>query len=149
MRTAIEQQPERLDLRIKMLEVLALQRDSMSYEPLALEVQEMTNGQGSMWEHVKAMGRDLDPYNPLYGGKQADLSGYESAPGEGEAIGARRATFGARRQTTTRRALKCRRSRSATCRRASSGGRSRLSASAISRMSANSFRAGRDVTSQS
>jgi pilus assembly protein FimV len=85
LRTAIEQHPERLDLRIKMLEVLALQRDSMSYEPLALEVQEMTNGQGSMWEHVKAMGRDLDPYNPLYGGKQADLSGYESTPGEGEA----------------------------------------------------------------
>jgi pilus assembly protein FimV len=78
LRTAIEQLPERLDLRIKMLEVLALQRDSMSYEPLALEVQRMTDGQGSMWEHVKAMGRELDPYNPLYGGKQLDLSGYES-----------------------------------------------------------------------
>jgi pilus assembly protein FimV len=85
LRAAIQERPERLDLRIKMLEVLALQRDSMSYEPLALEVQEMTNGQGSMWEHVKAMGRDLDPYNPLYGGKQADLSGYESTPGEGQA----------------------------------------------------------------
>lgn len=85
LRTAIEQRPERLDLRIKLLEVLALQRDSMSYEPLALEVQQMTDGQGSMWEHVKAMGREMDPYNPLYGGKQADLSGYESTPGEGKA----------------------------------------------------------------
>ena len=84
LRSAIEQRPERLDLRIKLLEVLALQRDSMSYEPLALEVQRMTDGQGSMWEHVKAMGREMDPYNPLYGGKQADLSGYESAPGEGQ-----------------------------------------------------------------
>ena len=45
----------------------------------------MTDGQGSMWEHVKAMGREMDPYNPLYGGKQADLSGYESTPGEGKA----------------------------------------------------------------
>jgi pilus assembly protein FimV len=85
LRTAIEQRPESLDLRIKLLEVLALQRDSMSYEPLALEVQQMTDGEGSMWEHVKAMGRELDPYNPLYGGKQADLGGYESTPGEGQA----------------------------------------------------------------
>jgi pilus assembly protein FimV len=83
LRTAIEERPERLDLRIKLLEVLALQRDSMSYEPLALEVQQMTNGQGSMWEHVKAMGRELDPYNPLYGGKQLDLAGYGSdEPGQ-------------------------------------------------------------------
>jgi pilus assembly protein FimV len=83
LRTAIEQRPERLDLRIKLLEVLALQRDSMSYEPLALEVQQMSDGQGSMWEHVKAMGRELDPYNPLYGGKQVDLAGYGSdEPGQ-------------------------------------------------------------------
>ena len=85
LRSAIEERPERLDLRIKLLEVLFLQRDSMSYEPLALEVQQMTDGQGSMWEHVKTMGRELDPYNPLYGGKQADPGGYESTPGEGEA----------------------------------------------------------------
>jgi pilus assembly protein FimV len=78
LRAAIEQRPERLDLRIKLLEVLALQRDSMSYEPLALEVQQMTDGQGSMWEHVKAMGRELDPYNPLYGANKVDLAGYGS-----------------------------------------------------------------------
>ena len=78
LRTAIEQRPERLDLRIKLLEVLALQRDSLSYEPLALEVQQMTDGQGSMWEHVKAMGRELDPYNPLYGANKVDLAGYGS-----------------------------------------------------------------------
>jgi pilus assembly protein FimV len=85
LRSAIEEQPDRLDLRVKLLEVLALQRDSMSYEPLALEVQKMTDGEGSAWEHVKAMGQELDPYNPLYGGKQADLSGYEATPGEGQA----------------------------------------------------------------
>lgn len=84
LRTAIEERPERLDLRIKLLEVLFLQRDSMSYEPLALQVQQMTDGQGSMWEHVKAMGREMDPHNPLYGGKEADVSGYESIPEEGE-----------------------------------------------------------------
>ncbi|MEI6028246.1 MAG: FimV/HubP family polar landmark protein [Betaproteobacteria bacterium] len=85
LRSAIEQRPYRLDLRIKLLEVLALQRDSVSYEPLALEVQQMTNDQGSMWEHVKAMGRDLDPYNPLYGAKQMDLAGYESTQEPAEA----------------------------------------------------------------
>jgi pilus assembly protein FimV len=85
LRSAVEEQPDRLDLRVKLLEVLALQRDSMSFEPLALEVQEMTGGEGAAWEHVKAMGRELDPYNPLYGGQQADLTGYEATPGEGEA----------------------------------------------------------------
>lgn len=85
LRAAMEEQPNRLDLRVKLLEVLALQRDSMSFEPVALEVQEMTGGEGADWEHVKAMGRELDPYNPLYGGQQADLSGYEATPGEGQA----------------------------------------------------------------
>lgn len=75
LRSAIEQQPDRLDLRIKLLEVLALQRDSKSYEALALEVQQMTDGQGSTWEHVTAMGREIDPYNTLYGGDQVDLAG--------------------------------------------------------------------------
>ena len=84
LRSAIEEQPDRLELRVKLLEVLTLQRDSMSFEPMALEIQRMTDGQGSMWEHVKAMGRELDPYNPLYGGKEADLSGYESIPEEEE-----------------------------------------------------------------
>jgi pilus assembly protein FimV len=85
LRSALEEQPDRLDLRVKLLEVLALQRDSMSFEPLALEVQEMTGGEGAAWEHVKSMGRELDPYNPLYGGQQADLTGYEAIPGEGQA----------------------------------------------------------------
>ncbi|MEI8265424.1 MAG: FimV/HubP family polar landmark protein [Betaproteobacteria bacterium] len=85
LRSAMEAEPDRLDLRVKMLEVLALQRDSMSFEPLALEVQKMTEGKGSTWEHVKAMGQELDPYNPLYGGRQADLTGYEATPGQGQA----------------------------------------------------------------
>lgn len=85
LRSGIEEQPDRLDLRVKLLEVLALQRDSMSFEPLALEVQKMTGGEGPAWEHVKAMGQELDPYNPLYGGRQADLSEYEATPGEGQA----------------------------------------------------------------
>ena len=85
LRSAIEEQPDRLDLRVKLLEVLALQRDSMSFEPLALEVRQMTEAEGSAWEHVKAMGREMDPYNPLYGGSQADLSEYEATPGEGQA----------------------------------------------------------------
>ncbi len=85
LRSAIEEQPNRLELRVKLLEVLALQRDSMSYEPLALEVQKMTDGEGPAWEHVKAMGQELDPYNPLYGGRPVDLAGYEATPAGGQA----------------------------------------------------------------
>lgn len=68
LRDAARQWPERMDIRLKLLEVLALRRDVQSFGALALEVREMTQGEGSQWAHVASMGRALDPDNPLYGG---------------------------------------------------------------------------------
>jgi len=71
LRDALLQMPDRTDIRVKLLEVLALRRDALSFEPHALELRGTTGGVGPQWAHVAAMGRALDPDNPLY----ADGSG--------------------------------------------------------------------------
>ncbi len=79
LRDALLQMPDRLDVRVKLLEVLALRKEPLSFEPQALEVHEITGGVGPEWAHVAAMGRALDPDNPLY----ADGSSEFDAVGQG------------------------------------------------------------------
>jgi len=66
LRDALLQMPDRLDVRLKLLEVLALRKDPSAFEAEALAVHEITTGVGPEWSHVAAMGRALDPGNPLY-----------------------------------------------------------------------------------
>ena len=66
LRDALLQMPDRLDVRLKLLEVLALRKDTSAFEAEALAVHEITTGVGPEWSHVAAMGRALDPGNPLY-----------------------------------------------------------------------------------
>lgn len=73
LRDALLQMPDRLDVRVKLLEVLALRKDPLSFEPQALEVHEITGGVGPEWAHVAAMGRALDPDNPLYADGSSDF----------------------------------------------------------------------------
>lgn len=84
LRAAIEREPDRLELRVKLLDVLAVQRDSMSFEEQALQVRDMTGGKGPTWDRVSALGRELDPFNVTYGGKEVDLTGFEQPEGPGE-----------------------------------------------------------------
>ena len=79
LRDALLRMPDRLDVRVKLLEVLALRKEPVPFEPQALEVHEITGGVGPEWAHVAAMGRALDPGNPLY----ADGSSEFDAVGQG------------------------------------------------------------------
>ena len=73
LREAMRAAPERLDIQVKLLEVLALRREVAPFEPLAREVHGATGGQGPQWAQVASMGRTLDPDNPLYASPLPDF----------------------------------------------------------------------------
>ena len=73
LREAMRAAPERLDIQVKLLEVLALRREVVPFESLAREVHGATGGQGPQWAQVASMGRTLDPDNPLYASPLPDF----------------------------------------------------------------------------
>ena len=66
LRDALQQMPDRVDIRVKLLEVLALRRDLPAYVSQAQELYPMTDPAGAPWLHVASMGRAMDPDNPLF-----------------------------------------------------------------------------------
>jgi len=58
--------PERGDLRLKLLEIYFAREDGAAFNRAAVIFNELTGGQGEDWRKVAAMGYALDPGNPLY-----------------------------------------------------------------------------------
>lgn len=67
LKEAIRSDPNRLAIRTKLLEVYAKRRDTKSFEQLATQLFEVTQGQGDDWARAREMGAQIDPKNPLYG----------------------------------------------------------------------------------
>ncbi len=71
LKEALKRQPERQAIRAKLLEIYSGRKDARSFEALAREMHEMTEGRNEEWPKVVTMGLSLDPVNPLYGGGDA------------------------------------------------------------------------------
>lgn len=64
---ALEDHPDRLDLKTKLLEVYFATRDRNGFEALADEVHDAVKAEGGAeWDKLQLMGRDLCPDNPLF-----------------------------------------------------------------------------------
>ncbi len=68
LREALHTQPERQAIRLKLLEMHAARRDVAAFAALAAEMHEQTGGANEEWPRVVALGREIDPDNPLYAG---------------------------------------------------------------------------------
>ncbi|WP_374435619.1 FimV/HubP family polar landmark protein [Inhella sp.] len=66
LKEALRAQPERLAIRLKLLEVYAKRRDVRGFEQLATQFYADTKGAGEDWEKAQEMGLGIDPTNPLY-----------------------------------------------------------------------------------
>jgi len=66
LKEALRSNPERLAIRLKLLEVYAKRRDTRGFEQLAIQLHAETQGEGEDWAHVQELGRQIDPDNPLY-----------------------------------------------------------------------------------
>ncbi|MGS0754503.1 FimV/HubP family polar landmark protein [Roseateles sp. GG27B] len=66
LKEALRANPERLAIRLKLLEVYAKRRDAKGFEQLAIQLFAETDGRGDDWERAQEMGRLIDADNPLY-----------------------------------------------------------------------------------
>jgi pilus assembly protein FimV len=74
LKEALRSTPDRLAVRLKLLEVYAKRRDTKGFEQLAVQMFNYTQGEGEDWAKAQEMGLSIDPENPLYqpGGKPSE-----------------------------------------------------------------------------
>jgi pilus assembly protein FimV len=71
LQDALKADPARAAIYVKLLEIYAQRRNSRQFESTASELFARTGGQGRDWDKAVALGRKLDPDNPLYGATPA------------------------------------------------------------------------------
>jgi pilus assembly protein FimV len=67
LRDAVVKQPQRQELKLKLLEIFAHRKDLKAFEALAEELYVAGGDRDArFWEEVKEMGRQLNPENPMF-----------------------------------------------------------------------------------
>ncbi|PKO63562.1 MAG: hypothetical protein CVU23_10180, partial [Betaproteobacteria bacterium HGW-Betaproteobacteria-17] len=75
LKEAISNNPDRHEIRVKLLEIYAAQRNTVTFEAVAGELYAALGSQSSpLWDKACEMGRSIDPTNPLYGGVQSSAA---------------------------------------------------------------------------
>jgi pilus assembly protein FimV len=96
LKEALRTSPSRVAVHAKLMEIYAKRRDAKAFESVAKEAFNLTKGAGSEWEALSALGRDLDPTNPLYQQRNAPSGaglGSSAILGGAAAAGAANAAF--------------------------------------------------------
>lgn len=90
---ALQKNPHRTAIHAKLLEIYANRKSIQQFDTLASELYAQTGGLGVDWEKAVALGRVLEPGNPLYGGgadaaaspeKSASTLDFSLAPADAE-----------------------------------------------------------------
>lgn len=69
LKEAIVKNPDRHEIRVKLLEIYAARHNTTAFESVAGELFAALGGKSSpLWDKAADMGRSIDPTNPLYGG---------------------------------------------------------------------------------
>lgn len=72
LKEAITKNPDRHEIRVKLLEIYAARRNTTAFESVAGELYAALGSKPSpLWDKACEMGRGIDPTNPLYGGVQS------------------------------------------------------------------------------
>ncbi len=85
LKDALKKDSQRQEIYLKLLEIHAQHNKPSAFETVASELYSVSGGQGETWQKAMALGRQLDPSNPLFG---------ESGAAGGFASGAALATAG-------------------------------------------------------
>ena len=68
LKEALEKDPNRHTVRLKLLEIYSQRGDANSFGAAAAVMHASTGGQGAEWERAAVLGLQVDPSNSLYGG---------------------------------------------------------------------------------
>lgn len=66
LKDALKKDPQRQEIYLKLLEIHAQHNKPSAFETVASELYSVTNGQGEVWHKAVALGRQLDPNNPMF-----------------------------------------------------------------------------------
>ncbi|WP_245944706.1 FimV/HubP family polar landmark protein [Crenobacter cavernae] len=80
LKDALNRDPARHEVRLKLLEIYAARQDKDSFERVARELHAAFDGKGQQWAKAAAMGLLLDADNPLYQSGEA-MAGTPAAAG--------------------------------------------------------------------
>jgi pilus assembly protein FimV len=64
---ALEQEPQRADLHLKLMEIMALTHDADGFENQARLLHEQVGADDPSWQRAQEMGREFLPSSPLFG----------------------------------------------------------------------------------
>jgi len=78
LKEALQKDPNRQTVRMKLLEIYGQRRDPKAFEAAATDLYSATGGQGEQWNRAAALGLQVDPTNALYGGSPAASGGTTS-----------------------------------------------------------------------
>jgi pilus assembly protein FimV len=89
LKEAINKNPDRHEIRVKLLEIYAARRNTQAFESAAGELYAaLGSKQHPLWDKVCEMGRSIDPTNPLYGsGAAATVAATAAIAGGAVAFG--------------------------------------------------------------
>jgi len=75
LKEAINNNPDRHEIRVKLLEIYAARHNTVTFEAVAGELYAALGSKSSpLWDKACEMGRSIDPTNPLYGGVQSSAA---------------------------------------------------------------------------
>jgi len=66
LKEALKKDPQRQEIYLKLLEIHAQHNKPSAFETVASELYSVSGGQGEVWQKAMALGRQLDPNNPLF-----------------------------------------------------------------------------------
>jgi pilus assembly protein FimV len=74
LKEALHNNPSRVAIHAKLIEIYAKRLDLIGFEAVAVEALSLTQGSGPEWAYICELGRDLNPANPMYqlGGQPLD-----------------------------------------------------------------------------
>jgi pilus assembly protein FimV len=85
LKDALKKDSQRQEIYLKLLEIHAQHNKPSAFETVASELYSVSGGQGEVWQKAMALGRQLDPSNPLFaeaGGAAAPASATEAPVAE-------------------------------------------------------------------
>ena len=80
LKEALQKDAKRPAIHAKLLEIYAGRHDATSFEQAARKLQALSGGSGPEWDKAAALGRSIDPQNPLYGGAAQAVETGSTAP---------------------------------------------------------------------
>jgi pilus assembly protein FimV len=81
LKEALKKDPQRQEIYLKLLEIHAQHNKPSAFETVASELFAVSQGQGETWTKAVALGRQLDPNNPMFSeGGASTHAAVESAP---------------------------------------------------------------------